>query len=617
MSTLNDFRSDLIANAIYILFVTQIRSQYTEIWFDNMESSSGWTSSDGSLVTFGYDSSGCFTSDCLKTEGEYGVDAYAYRSTNVAAYSSLQLQFDVSTDDMESGKTCTVYYAYNSQSNKQQIAAIDPPNEDRFYYEDKIVTLPSASSATSVCIWLETTTNGDTTSSYDRCYWDNVYLRGIVSTVQPTPNPSNPTHHPTQPPSNPTKTPTNKPTPNPTPSPTLGPSHTPTNHPTKHPTTRSPTPPGTMQCGGQDVGTYNGQTLIFTVNLPYNGDIQFDASNSNFEVVAMEAHKVLDGSHTQYIGGDMDHDGIVAIQGAVAGNYKFFINGGTQQELTYYVVSTCTSESPTEAPSFTPTRRPSSNPSISPTDAPIVGSHHPTGVPTNDPSSQPTTASPTRSPSSSPTDKPIASTSPTQHPQIRNDDASSTATASEDDQGGNKVSDAESLGAFEHLSQIVIMAGAFLGSCGCLCLCWYIYVQWKRKKQTMQVADTIVQETDNTLKIDHSSVFRMGEPVDEEPGRVVPDHGAILVDLTMPPVIEQVKVNVTAGHVDYHSSSSSSNLSSQLFSLVNEDKDVGAQNGEGELGQCIDCSQYKTGHVYEGDGMFYCDQCWVNYDEMN
>eukprot|EP01083_Nonionella_stella_P223106 795498_1 len=121
---MNAFTSKLIANAIYILFITQIRSQYTEIWFDNMDSNSGWTSSDGSVVMFGYSSAGCITSVCLKTEGSFGVDAYAYRSTNVAAYSSLQLQFDVSTDDMESGKTCTVYYAYNSQSNKQQIAAI-------------------------------------------------------------------------------------------------------------------------------------------------------------------------------------------------------------------------------------------------------------------------------------------------------------------------------------------------------------------------------------------------------------------------------------------------------------------------------------------------------------
>eukprot|EP01083_Nonionella_stella_P020754 57591_1 len=235
MSTLNDFRSDLIANAIYILFITQIRSQYTEIWFDNMESSSGWTSSDGSLVTFGYDSSGCFTSDCLKTEGEYGVDAYAYRSTNVAAYSSLQLQFDVSTDDMESGKTCTVYYAYNSQSNKQQIAAIEPPDQDRNNYEDEIVTLPSASSATTVWIWLEATTNGDTSSSSDRCYWDNVSLWGIFTpapTPKPTPKPT--TKQPTT--KQPTPNPTKRPTPNPTKRPTNKPTPMPTKRPTKKPT---------------------------------------------------------------------------------------------------------------------------------------------------------------------------------------------------------------------------------------------------------------------------------------------------------------------------------------------------------------------------------------------
>eukprot|EP01083_Nonionella_stella_P203880 743622_1 len=41
-------------------------------------------------------------------------NAYIYRATNVACYSSHQLQFDVSCKDFESGDTCKVYYKYDS-----------------------------------------------------------------------------------------------------------------------------------------------------------------------------------------------------------------------------------------------------------------------------------------------------------------------------------------------------------------------------------------------------------------------------------------------------------------------------------------------------------------------
>eukprot|EP01083_Nonionella_stella_P011536 32733_1 len=212
---MNGFALTLIANVIYILFVSQIRSQYTEIWFDNMYSGSGWTASSNSQVLFGYSSTGCFTGKCLKTDGRYGVGAYAYRSTNVAAYSSLELQFDVSTDTLESGESCQVYYAYNSKSNKRQIKSIDPPDESRNFYFDQIATLPSAVSATTAWIWLQSTTNGDTSSTHDRCYWDNVSLRGIVD-LQPTPQPTpQSTKRPTPPPVDPPRTATTQPTPSP------------------------------------------------------------------------------------------------------------------------------------------------------------------------------------------------------------------------------------------------------------------------------------------------------------------------------------------------------------------------------------------------------------------
>eukprot|EP01084_Bolivina_argentea_P213330 362333_1 len=119
----------VIARVIYIQSLWHIHSQYTQIWYSSMTSSSSWSSSSSSMVSFDYDSTGCFSGTCCKTDAQDGVDAYVYRTTNVAAYSSLEVQFDVSANSMDSGDTCKVYYAYNSGS-KKLIKTFDPPDTD-------------------------------------------------------------------------------------------------------------------------------------------------------------------------------------------------------------------------------------------------------------------------------------------------------------------------------------------------------------------------------------------------------------------------------------------------------------------------------------------------------
>eukprot|EP01083_Nonionella_stella_P094998 266641_1 len=171
-------------------------------------------------------------------------------------------------------------------------------------------------------------------------------------TLKPTPNPTpKPSESPTMRPSIP---PTLKPTPNPTlqPSenPTLRPSMTPTRAPTKRPTsfpsntptqspsndpstnpTSSPTKPRLL-CGGDNVGTYTEGKITFDVTMPYDGEMIFDASGSNFNVTSIEMYDVSRG----LLGNDSDSDGKIMIH-VIAGDYTIDIEGSVTGTGIYHV----------------------------------------------------------------------------------------------------------------------------------------------------------------------------------------------------------------------------------------------------------------------------------------
>eukprot|EP01083_Nonionella_stella_P095862 269252_1 len=102
-------------------------------------------------------------------------NAYIYRATNVACYSSHQLQFDVSCKDFESGDTCKVYYKYDS-GLKQVLETFESAEGVERWPQNRL-DLPNASSASTAYVYFET--NAQDTSQVDKCYWDNVYLYGI------------------------------------------------------------------------------------------------------------------------------------------------------------------------------------------------------------------------------------------------------------------------------------------------------------------------------------------------------------------------------------------------------------------------------------------------------
>ena len=157
---------------------------------------------------------------------------YLQRTTNVAAYSALQLQFSVTTWKMTNQRQCQVRYGYNGV-NFQMLWEGNGGSGTN--HNNKVENLDSIGSATTVTIRLQI--YGNSNDCDNACYFDNVILKGIPRTDDPTPTPTdNPTRSPTD---YPTPAPTTNPTPKPT-SPTTLPTNIPTGFPTKSPT-KSPT----------------------------------------------------------------------------------------------------------------------------------------------------------------------------------------------------------------------------------------------------------------------------------------------------------------------------------------------------------------------------------------
>eukprot|EP01083_Nonionella_stella_P139193 424101_1 len=178
----------------------------------------------------------------------------------------------------------------------------------------------------------------------------------VAPTIRPT---TAPTTQPIKPPTNaPTRRPTDapitpgSPTRSPTP-PTPSPSRSPSLHPAARPTDTVPSPRTpyhhTISCGGEMSGPYNNAPISFHVDMPYNGDLTFDASGS-FPLTITSLSVVFGATP---IGYDTDNDGIVILEDAIAGVYTFTViaEHGTNQRYDVEVSCDATNENPTESPS--------------------------------------------------------------------------------------------------------------------------------------------------------------------------------------------------------------------------------------------------------------------------
>jgi len=269
-------------------------------------------------------------------------------------------------------------------------------------------------------------------------------------TKQPTKMPTKmPTKNPTNPPTtttttkNPTKIPTKIPTKQPTELPTKQPTKPPTKQPTESPTPR-PTDPGTILCGTSVSGDYNGGTLSFSVQIPYDGDITFDSRSSALTLTELRNLNpgVLDNGI-----GDMDSSaGVITLENVVADTYQFTVEFSATGQFA--VDTRCTSDAPTKAPTNVPSKAPTDVPTAGPTHGPTENpTNRPTRAPNAEPSLAPTpspTDVPTKAPTELPTDVPTDAPSknptkrPTTDPTVSPSAAptiSDSGEVAEDDQG--------------------------------------------------------------------------------------------------------------------------------------------------------------------------------------
>eukprot|EP01083_Nonionella_stella_P191867 709778_1 len=310
----------------------------------------------------------------------------------------------------------------------------------------------------------------------------------------PTTNPTDtPTPRPTK---NPTTNPTKMPTTNPTQTPTTNPTTTPTHHPTTVAPSRAPTPrptnPGDAACGDRITGAYNDENVTFIVHLPFVGNLQFDASSSDFSVTDIEAFTKLD----MPLGSNADGYETVSLYNLPVGKYKFKIWSTVDTTGTFDVEIICESANPTPSPTLatqtpsappTPldyTPNPTNNPTKStyPTKSPTID---PTKTPTNNPSNQPSilpTNTPIIAPSKTPINVPSKTPSKTQ--------VTSTDSQDESDDDDGELSDlVDGFIAWDLKTLILVI--------GCLVLCIVVviglcvFLKYQKKKMGIQKSQEI------------------------------------------------------------------------------------------------------------------------------
>eukprot|EP01084_Bolivina_argentea_P294714 507191_1 len=219
---------------MYLLFISN--SHHTEILFDNLHQNTDNTWSFTNFtggVTFAESSDRCPSNDiCTKiiADSNFG-DNYIWKNlTNIDLYSKIRLHIDIEIVSLSSlhGDQCEVKYMYGGTGNNETeyIPLITLNTNGDYFNVHENLTSPS-----DPILWLRLETHGN--SGADKCYFENLYLYGILQTSAPT------TITPT------TATPTTIfPTSNPTISPTI--------------TTQSPTfEPLICPIGSVQIGVFN------------------------------------------------------------------------------------------------------------------------------------------------------------------------------------------------------------------------------------------------------------------------------------------------------------------------------------------------------------------------
>eukprot|EP01083_Nonionella_stella_P244674 851273_1 len=294
-------------------------SQYWEsIFYDPFESQLDWVcheDDDTGSCSFGRGESAedhCQGSEsneiCHRMAGNSWADnVYSLSALRFPSPAGYPLQMIIYVDAINHNSDgtdgCSIYTAYDSGRSERVWDCGYYWNEPYCDDMDGVIYIDLPDSTGHDMLWIAL--SADTTRSNEYCSFDSLELRAYIPpptpyptpypTYKPTPEPTaKPTPKPTPNPSQrPTPNPTRKPTPNPTRRPTPNPTPKPTPKPTPIPTAK-PTNPGTSTCNDIISGTYSNAIVTFIVNLPYEGDLQFDASPSTFPITDIEAFTMLD-----------------------------------------------------------------------------------------------------------------------------------------------------------------------------------------------------------------------------------------------------------------------------------------------------------------------------------
>eukprot|EP01083_Nonionella_stella_P308167 1086090_1 len=306
--------------------------------------------------------------------------------------------------------------------------------------------------------------------------------------------------------------------------------------------------------------------VTFMVYMPFTGDLQFNAKASNFVVTDMEAWTASD----ILIANDADHDEIVTLQNISSGDYKFIILGANARSGVFNVkIQCCTGGSPTM------------NHVHNITNAPTIDVKYPRCGPTS---------------STAISVEEISSTNVEAETEMVR---GLLTTKDVDISRNNHViipvykSDVF-MAAIVVTMVIVFVCAIVIGWCICM---YHGRKKAKFKRSIVFIESNVQSDKGSNTCVDSATIVHNTElthvPQQDEEG-----------DNSDNDVLNEITAQ--GGHQVVNLDSDSD--SDQLMQGITLGHDCDA-----EYDKCNDCGQEQIGKIYEGDNLFYCNECWELY----
>eukprot|EP01084_Bolivina_argentea_P078928 143240_1 len=186
-----------------IIWITDEKFLWTQIWHDSMDSNSSWIGFNS--FSFRHNSNNCpiiTDTECAVVRA-YNGDSGIEKMTNISQFKNYEfhLELDINGINLENNDYCQVWYQYDNNGWIQY-----NNNWELGIYTNQMIDIPTSVSLNlPTILWIQLRVKGDSNSNSDKCYFDNVILRGELITTSPTISPTYTTITPTK---YPTKSPT-------------------------------------------------------------------------------------------------------------------------------------------------------------------------------------------------------------------------------------------------------------------------------------------------------------------------------------------------------------------------------------------------------------------------